>query len=524
MTATSRLERLVSALQDPRLYDHPVQRFQVLETHISYVLLTGPYAYKLKKPLDLGFLDFSTLEKRRHFCNEELRLNRRLAPQIYLDVVPISGDVDAPRLGGPGEAIDYAVKMVQFPPDDQLDLLTRRGGLRSEYVDQIADSLAAFHEHAPGADSGSEFGTPQAIADPVRQNFRQLAACCVEGARAESLRRLDAWSESTLARSAGLFAARRAGGSVRECHGDLHLGNMVLYRDKVLIFDCLEFNPQLRWIDTMSDAAFLIMDLHYHELPHLAHRFLNRYLEGTGDYRGLAVLDHYLVYRAMVRAKVSCIRAQQDGTADEARVKALGDMDGHLRLAQRFAAARRPRLIITHGLSGSGKTVVSASLVEALGAVRIRSDVERKRLAGLAAGQRSGSGLNTGLYTSEMTGLTYERLLDSARTAIEAGYSAIVDAAFLQGERRLPFRQLARELSVPFALIDVHCAPDELRRRIVARAAAGGDASEASLEVLEQQLRSADPLSADEQAASLVVDTTEKQDLESVVAELRTAT
>jgi len=524
MTDASPLERLIGALQNPRLYDHPVQRFQVLETHISYVLLTGPYAYKLKKPLDLGFLDFSTLEKRLHFCNEELRLNRRLAPQIYLDVVTITGDADSPRLGGSGEAIDYAVKMVQFPPDDQLDRLTRRGGLRSEYVDQIADSLAAFHDRAPCADPVSDFGTPHAIADPVRQNFQQLAPCCSKEPRAEALRHLDAWSEDTLARSAEDFAARRAGGSVRECHGDLHLGNMVLYRNEVLIFDCIEFNPQLRWIDTMSDAAFLIMDLHYHELPHLAHRFLNRYLEGCGDYPGLTVLDHYLVYRAMVRAKVSCIRAQQDDAGREARAAALTDMDGHLRLAARFAAARRPQLMITHGLSGSGKTVVSGELVEALGAVRLRSDVERKRLAGMDAEQRSGSGLNTGLYTAEMTGLTYARLLDSARAAIRAGYSAIVDAAFLQRERRVPFRELARELSVPFAIVDVRCAPEELRRRVVARAAAGRDASEAGIEVLEQQMSNADPLSDEEHAASIVVDTTQEQAFDRVVAALRAAT
>jgi predicted kinase len=199
-------------------------------------------------------------------------------------------------------------------------------------------------------------------------------------------------------------------------------------------------------------------------------------------------------------------------------------MDGHLHLAARFAAARRPQLMITHGLSGSGKTVVSGELVEALGAVRLRSDVERKRLAGLEAKQRSGSGLNAGLYTAEMTGLTYARLLDSARAAIQAGYSMIVDAAFLQRERRIPFQELARELSVPFAIIDVRCAPEELRRRVVARGAAGRDASEAGLDVLEQQMRNADPLSDDEQAASVVVDTNKEQALEPVVAALRRAT
>ena len=496
---------LVRALQNPALYDHPVQGFELIQTHISSVLLTGDYAYKLKKPLDLGFLDFSTLEKRRHFCHEELRLNRRLAPQIYLEVLPITGTPEHPRLKGPGEPFEYAVKMRQFPQSAQLDRVLARGGLTAAHIDQLARTLAEFHARVAVAGADTPYGTPAAAYFPMGQNFDQIRPLVSAGFHPQ-LARLQAWSERARDRLQQLLAARKCDGFVRECHGDVHLANLALLDDKVVLFDCLEFNDNLRWIDVMNEVAFTVMDLDDRGQQTLARRFLNAYLEHAGDYAGLALLRFYQVYRALVRAKVSVIRLNQPGLSRAEREQIESKYRDYADLAERYTWTSAPALIITHGLSGTGKSTVTQALVEHVDTIRVRSDVERKRLHGLTAGERSGSELNAGLYTADASQRTYARLAGLARTILAAGHTAVIDATFLRRAQRDRLRTLAAELGVPFVILAIEASEETLRRRVVERERAARDASEAGLAVLAQQRAGTEPLGADESAFVLAID------------------
>ncbi|HUH93849.1 MAG TPA: AAA family ATPase [Casimicrobiaceae bacterium] len=492
--------RLFAALRDPACFPERPERVSALETHISHVLLTGRFAYKIKKAVAFGFLDFTTLAARRFFCEEELRLNRRLAPALYLDVVSITGSLDAPRVGGEGRALEYAVRMREFAQDQLASRLLERGELGAADVDALAATVASFHGAIQAAAPGAGFGSPEGVRRAATDNFAALRPLVGDAEERARLDRLSAWTEREFAGRRGVFLARVENGFVRECHGDLHLGNVARIDGELTVFDCIEFNPALRWIDVMSEIAFTVMDLEHRGRADLARRFLNAYLEITGDYAGLACLRFYLVYRAMVRAKVARLRAEQLA-ADDAGQAAIADYRDHLRLAERYAATARPAIVITHGLSGSGKTTLSQALLEALGAVRVRSDVERKRLHGAGVRERDRTGIDRGIYASDATQATYERLATLAGAVVDAGLVAVVDAAFLQRWQRDRFADLASRLGVPFAIVDFVASESSLRERVARRSRADADASDADLAVLEHQLRAQEPLGPDEQDA-----------------------
>ena len=397
----SESDRLLAALRKPACYPHAAGAVDLIETHISWVFLAGDYAYKIKKPVSLGFLDFSTLEKRRFYCEEELRLNRRTAPGLYLDVVPVAESRDGLRVGGTGKAIEFALRMRRFPQEALADSLARCGKLGAAEVDAIAAAIAAFHATVPAAALDAEFGSPELVTAPALANFEQLGRLVVDPAEGAQLAGLRAWTLSESSRLHEAFAARKRDGFVRECHGDLHLGNVAFVDGRPVPFDCIEFDPKLRWIDVMNEVAFLAMDLLEHGLAAAAWRFLNAYLETTGDYAGVRVLRYYLVYRAMVRAMIACIRLHQPGAGEAAQGRAHREYGEYLALAGSLAASERRALVVMHGLSGSGKTTVAQKMSESLGAVRVRSDVERKRLHGLAAGARTHARAFGGIYAPE---------------------------------------------------------------------------------------------------------------------------
>ena len=486
------MDPFIVALRDPACYPHPAGDVEVIETHISWVLLAGEYAYKVKKPVKLPFLDFSTLAARCHFCEEELRLNRRTAPELYLDVLPIVQTANGPSLVGAGAPVDYAVRMRRFPADALADRMARAGTLGPEQVDAIAQTLARFHASLPAA---ARFGTAVQVSAPALGNFDQLAALPAAAGSRVDLARLHAWTTRECGRLVALFDARGGAGFVRECHGDLHLGNIAFIEDRPTLFDCIEFDPALRWIDVMSEIAFLVMDLRAHGLPALAWRALNACLEASGDYEGLAVLRFYLVYRAMVRAKIALLRAD------------VAAFRSHLVLAASLAAPGRAALVVMHGLSGSGKTTVSQALIERTGALRLRSDVERKRLHGLPASARSASALDAGLYDAASSERTYKRLADLAAAAVRSGYSVIVDAAFLRREERDRFRGLALRLEADFLMVSCEAPDAVLRARVTRRSVQAKDASEAGVPVLERQFASPQPFTTDEAAATVCVNT-----------------
>lgn len=491
---------LVETLADPACYPHPAAPVVRMETHISHILLAGEFVYKIKKSLNLGFLDFTSLDRRKTYCTEEVRLNRRLAPDLYLDCIPICGSVDRPVLGGdPAAAIEYAVKMRRFPQQALLDRVLTRGVVEPRHIDALAWQLADFHGAIAVADGATRFGTPSQVQAPVLENFRQCRPLLTEPADLETLSALERWSAAAYERLQPILTARKEGGFIRECHGDLHLGNMILEGDRIIIFDCIEFNDDFRWIDTMSDLAFLIMDLHRRGAQTLAWRLLNRYLEFSGDYEGLQVLSYYQVYRAMVRAKIAAIRRHQPGLGGAEQAETARDCRAYLDLALSFAQAEPAFLVITHGPSGSGKSYLSAALLETLGAVRIRSDVERKRLFGLGPLAGSGSAIDQGLYTAEAGTRTYERLRNLAGVILDAGYRVLVDATFLERQRRQEFRDLAGQRGVPFLLLACKANPGILRTRVAQRQARGDDAAEADVTVLERQLRGYTPPAESEQ-------------------------
>ncbi len=482
----------------------------LIETHISWILLIGQYAYKIKKPVNFGFLDFSTLEQRHFCCTEELRLNRRLAAELYLEIVPITGTPERPQLDGTGAAIEYAVKIVRFPAGQLLSEYAGRGGLGTDVIDQLADLVAGFHETIARTSENSPYGDSADIKHWFDENFNHIEPLLTNDGQKRQLRQIRRWGDGEWHKQAELMQLRRQQGYVRECHGDLHLGNMTLIDGKVTLFDCIEFNPQLRWIDVISETAFLFIDLLHFGYRHYAYRFLNRYLQHTGDYQGLALLRYYLVYRALVRAKVALLRMTQQADTDQARC----EYSGFAGLAERFTQPRRTALIITHGYSGSGKSTLSAELAEKIGAFRIRSDIERKRLLGYRADAQTGSDIDQGLYSQDASLKTYSQLKKLGKAVLDAGFPAIIDAAFLKAGQRDLFRQLALDCGVPFHLIDFQASDRELCRRIKQRQE---DASEATVAVLHHQQQSAQPLSAAEQAAAITINTENGNALENLL-------
>ena len=490
-------QRLVQALRSALQALQPTGRVELIETHISFVLLAGALAYKIKKAVNLGFLDFTTTASRRFFCDEELRLNRRIAPALYLEVLPITGSVERPVLGGDGPPLDWALMMRAFAQADLWDRLAARGALQAHHVDALAQALVAFHREAAVARPDDPCGQPAQVREPVQDSLRALVALVREPGERDALAALTAWEAQTFARLERIFSQRLCDGFVRECHGDLHLGNVTQVDGRTTMFDCLEFSAALRWTDVMSDAAFMAMDLHAHRLPRLAQRFVNAYMQSSGDVGGLRVLRYHAVYRALVRAKIAALRREQAGADRDAATR---DVARYLEAAQAFSRPAAPALIVTHGFSGSGKTLATQSLLELCGAIRLRADVERKRLFGMPALACSDAMAKPALYSSAATEATQARLRHGAEQALAGGFAAIFDATFLARAQRDQARALAECLGVRFAIVDFVASPATLRQRVAQRAMRADDASEADVAVLEHQLSNAEPLAVDERA------------------------
>jgi len=487
------LPPLIRALLEPQRYSPALARVELVQTHISWVLLAGDFAYKIKKPLNLGFLDFSTLALRQRYCQEELRLNRRYASDLYLGVVDIFNTPADPQWQGTGAPIEYAVKMRRFDAAARLDRVCARAELQPQHLSDLAGTLVAFHASAAKATSTSKFGSPSQILAPALANMDDLLRDFPGADAAGRLGALRGWTEAQFKLLTPLMQARKRQGRVRECHGDLHLANLVLIDQRVRLFDGIEFSEELRWIDVASEIAFAYMDLLAHAQPGLGNWWVDEVLSRSGDYEAAQLLRFYAVYRALVRAKVAALRATQtQGDGAEALA--------YIALAERLAAPPPARLIITHGLSGCGKTVASSALLQSdpAATLRLRSDVERKRLFGLSGTARSGSAVAGGIYTAEAHAQTYAHLRELAAMLLRAGWSVIVDATFLKRAERESFRTLAKANEVAFSILAPLATPAQLRERILARNALERDASEATLQVLAQQMQVVEPLTQDE--------------------------
>lgn len=516
--STSTPDTLIKALQNPDLYDHPVQGFQVIETHISQVILTGDYAYKIKKPVNFGFLDFSTLARRKHFCEEELRLNSRLAADLYQDVVAITGTPEQPRLGGDGAAFEYAIRMRQFDQAQLFDRRQERGELPADMLVSLARQVALFHDSLPPVADDKPLGTPEAVFAAMQENFDQIRPLLDDKALLSQLDAQEAWTKTTFERQRALIATRRANGLVRECHGDLHLANITVFNHQVTVFDCIEFNEPFRWIDVINDLAFLLMDLESRREPVLANLVLNSYLEYRGDFEALALLPLYKAYRAMVRAKIALFTMANPSLTDDERTGLMQRYRDYAQLAEDYSAIPNCFLLATTGLSASGKTCVSAAMAGELNLIRLRSDVERKRLHGLGPLDDSKSGIGADLYRPEATEKTYQHLANLARDLLASGLSVIVDAACLKESERSQFAEVAETQGAPFALL--HCeAPEPLRKEWVRKRT--GDASEATEALFEVQQHWFEPLTLAEKTHTVHLHTEQEHVAEAVADRIR---
>jgi aminoglycoside phosphotransferase family enzyme/predicted kinase len=492
-------------LLTPTAFAHPVSRFEVRETHISWVILTGLYAYKVKKKVHLEFIDASTLERRRFLCEEELRLNRRLALDLYMDVVAITREAGGLRIGGHGPIVEYAVRMRQFDASQELSALLEGDTLEEEEFVDLARRLARFHGGAPKASCGKDFSHTRDLHDTVLGNLATLLSHLDTETPLPEMGLLVDWTHDYLHDSLAQLRLREQCGAIRECNGDLHARNIVRWRGQLIPFDGLEFDPKLRWIDVMNDVAFLVMDLMAHKRRDLAFVFLNAYLERTGDYEGVRHLAFYSVYRSLVRAVVDSMGAEIDLKHREAFQKRLVM---RIQTAHAFVDRALPTLFIMHGVSGSGKSWMSARLVSQLGAIRIRSDVERKRLGGVSSSLLENSGFEEGLYTPALSHRTYARLLECADHCLKGGFDTIVDAAFLHGADRRLFANLAAARGFHFVILACEADLAVLTARIEQRAKQRVDPSGADLMVLIEQLSTAEPLSASERMRAITLDTT----------------
>ena len=464
-----------------------MRTIDLIETHISWVLVTGRFAYKIKRPVQYAFIDLRSAIERRELCHEEVRLNRRFAPKLYLGVCAIRRRKGEARIGGPGPVIEHAVRMRQFPHSQRLDALLQAQGVEPAELATFGSELAHIHEKLPVAHAGQEWGEPGAQIAGIKHN---AAECLRAGAALEetaALRelqgRLGAWADAAWPLLARRFAARR----VRECHGDLHAANIVHYGKRLLPFDCLEFDPALRWIDVADEVSFLLADLEARQRPLHAQAFLGGYLSASGDYQACLLAPVFKAHRALVRAKVMALTATAHGTASAPAREARRGFRSYLACAQRALAPARPALVLMTGLSGSGKTWLAERLAPPLNAVHLRSDIERKRLAGLAPLARTASALARGLYARKTTVTVYERLADSAADTLAGGYTTIVDATFARAEDRLRFRALAARLGVNLCIVYCQAPRTLLEKRVTERGRRRRDPSEANINVLNWQ-------------------------------------
>lgn len=512
---------MIEALLNPNAYQYPVDYTKLLETHISWVILTGRFAYKIKKPVDFGFIDYSTLEKRHHYCEKELALNQPLAGKLYRKVVPIVKTAEGYHIDGEGEIVDYAVQMEEFTQDQLLNNVISRVGLSNAILDSIATQLAHFHMQAPHVDADSEYSTPAAIQAPTKQNFDQAEELLKKYGKdtdyyLNPLNEIKNFATQEYQRTEAFMAHRKKAGFVRSCHGDVYLGNITLINGVPTIFDCIEFNESFRWRDVICDTTFLVMDLYEHKHQDYAMRFLNTYLTYTGDYAGLMLMPYYFAYFCMVRAKIQLFSIQ-DSDSEETKAKYFEKFYNYMQLALNYIKRKPPFMVLMHGFSGSGKSTVANYIAQKFAAVVVRSDVERKRLFDLKPDEDSHSTINGKLYLPEVTMRTYQQLELIATRVIEAKYPVIIDATFLQATYRDMFLALAKHLNIPVMIVKCE-APETI---LFTRVANEGDEnaryfSEANVKILEMQLKSAESLSEKEMPLVISVNTQDMTEINAI--------
>jgi len=480
-SANPSIQGRVAEMLEPKLYGKCVKRVRMIQTHTSWVFLTGTHAYKVKKPVNFGFLDYTALSSRRHFCNEEFRLNQILSPDIYIKVLPIVETRGRLRLGGRGRVLDYCLMMKQLPQQWIMTEQLRRGCVTFEHIDRIARSIADFHAQADRGPEVGRYGRMKTIRFNWDENFTQTEEFQGRTLTTRAFDQTRTAVDRFMAAKRALFRHRRAAGFVRRCHGDLHSRNIFVFPpDKsgksegpeVRIFDCIEFNPRFSCSDVASEIAFMAMDLDYWGRKDLADYFVERYLVYAGDTGLLRLLNFYKCYRAYVRGKVTSFVLNDPGVDAEGKAEARRIAKKYFELSHRYALrlAAVPRLVVMIGLPGVGKTCVARQLAERMGAFHFLSDSIRKQLLGLPVGRRQPAGYGKGIYDGDISRRTYDELLGRAQVYLLAGFSVIADATFLGEDSRRRARETAAKAAVPVLFVYTDCPEQTVRSRLRKRA------------------------------------------------------
>jgi aminoglycoside phosphotransferase family enzyme/predicted kinase len=501
-------EKAIKSLLQPSAYPEPTSSVRFLQTHISYLFITDNFVYKIKKAVDFGFLNFTTLDRRRFYCEEEVRLNRRLCPEIYLGMVALKETATGGSFFGEGKIIEYAVKMKRLPEERMLCRLLAENGVTAADMRKLAHKIAGFHLNAERGDEIDCYGSLETLECNWAENFSQAAAIVDMGLTKLDLSIIRSWVADFMALHAELFAERVSRGFIRDCDGDIHSENICLANEKVYIFDCIEFSPRFRYTDTAADIAFLLMDLDYHMQTPLAEIFLDEYIKATRDNGVVQVLDFYKIYRAFVRGKVESLRRQDENIPDSDREVAARKAYRYFRLARGYILRKRlrPCLIITCGLMGSGKSAIASELAFELGVEVLSSDRVRKEIAAIPPTTHWHAGYDQGIYTSSYNKATYSELRKRANKILGEGNGCIIDATFRKKHDRAQFHRLAKMLDVPFYIVETVSPEAIIRERLESRIQKPDEISDGRWELFHRQKEEFEPV-AENEGEHVVVDT-----------------
>ncbi len=505
---------LFDHLKNPKFYGPQVTSVQLLQTHISYVALTGTYAYKVKKPVNFGFLDFSTLDKRKYYCEEELRLNKRLCPEMYLDVLPITKKDNTLELDGNGTIVEYALKMKEFPQECIMTNMLQQGNISEETIDHLINILIDFYNTQEPTEEINKYGELPSVKENIDENFNQTKPMVDITVTKELFKFIKDHVARFFERKKDVFGRRMKDGKIYDCHGDLHSGNIVVSGDTIHIFDCIEFNDRFRICDVASDVGFLAMDLDYLNHPYLSSYFIEKYIEKSRDFDVFSVLNFYKSYRAFVRGKVHGFQLNDPHIDPITKKRLLATAKKYFELSAYYTRLfsldlekNKPLLFLVAGLSGTGKSTVAHKIAVDYHATLINTDIVRKEAAGIDRFEQHHDQYNTGLYDPKKIDETYEQVMQRASTVLKKGENVVLDATF----QKKKYREMAHHIAGKYhaQLIIVQCiCPDLVVKKRLEERLRKKSVSDGRWEVYQGQKTTFEPFTADEK--SLTMDTSDE--------------